>query len=297
MPGKVTLFLIFIFSIRSLSAQEVTVRGGFVQDSLSIGEEIEFWITASYPTSVEMIFPDSNFNFIPFEFLSKSYVPTTLYDQQAFDSAVYTLQSFEIEPVQYLDLPAILLTESDSTSIDTPLDSIYFKNLVLVATDTTALKTDLSYFDVDRRFNHPLWLIILGSLITIGVIFLLIFGKKIRRALLLKRMKKDYIRFSNILSSHIDSLRQAPETKLAENAITDWKLYMEKLEKKPYSKMTTKEILTYGYTRELDQTLRAIDRFVYGKMSEGELIKSFQSIEDFTQHRYSIIKDQVKHGN
>ena len=95
------LFLIFS-SI--LSAQEVKVDGGFVEDSLLIGQDVNFWITATYPVDLEMVFPDSIYNFSPFEFSSKTYFPTRTVDGAAFDSTVYTIQSFEIDLVQYLAL-------------------------------------------------------------------------------------------------------------------------------------------------------------------------------------------------
>ncbi len=68
------------------------------------------------------------------------------------------------------------------------------------------------------------------------------------------------------------------------------------LEDKPYTKLTTKEIMMLEYTKELKETLRNIDRSVYGRVPNEELYKEFQAVEDFTQHRYSVITDQIKNG-
>jgi hypothetical protein len=48
------------------------------------------------------------------------------------------------------------------------------------------------------------------------------------------------------------------------------------------------------HTAELKDTLKSIDRSVYGKKENAELFKDFQAIEDFTQHRYQLIIDQIK---
>ena len=55
------------------SAQEIRVKGGFVEDSLVIGQPINFWISATYSPSLEMVFPDSNYAFGVFEFDDKTF--------------------------------------------------------------------------------------------------------------------------------------------------------------------------------------------------------------------------------
>ena len=97
----------------------------------------------------------------------------------AFDSTVYTVQSFEIDKVQYLQLPAIILNGSDSTVINTPLDSIFLTELAPFVSDSTSLKKNLAYQNVNTQFNYPLLYYVLGGLILLTIILLLIFGKRI----------------------------------------------------------------------------------------------------------------------
>jgi len=85
--------------------QEIEVKGGFVQDSLKIGMNVEYWMTAKYPANLDFFLPDSNFNFSPYEFGSRQYFETKADSIFALDSVVYSLQSFEIGLVQYLQLP------------------------------------------------------------------------------------------------------------------------------------------------------------------------------------------------
>src|SRR5919108_3504153 len=81
-------------------AQDVTVRGGFFLDSLSIGDETGFYLSATYPSNLNIIFPDSTFNYSPFEFKRKHYFPTHTAEGKSYDSVIYYLSTFEVEKVQ-----------------------------------------------------------------------------------------------------------------------------------------------------------------------------------------------------
>ncbi|MEQ8583247.1 MAG: hypothetical protein RIC30_10070 [Marinoscillum sp.] len=297
MQGRLLIYILGLLIMVGINAQKITVKGGFVEDSLKIGEDIHYWISAEYPDQLELILPDTLYDFSPFEFSGKKYFPSKIKIDRAFDSAVYTLQSYEIDAVQSLSIPVFILNPTgDSTRIDAEVDSIYFKQLLEVVTDTTSLKTNLAYQNVSTQFNFPLLWIILGVLLVLTLTIYLIFGKKIRKTMRLRKLKKDFITFSEHLTMDIRSLKESPNQKIAEHALTEWKIFLERLEQRPFSKLTTKEIMALEYTGELNGTLKNIDRCVYGGRSNEELYKDFQAIEDFTQHRYSVITDQIKNS-
>ncbi|MFY0607133.1 MAG: hypothetical protein JXR10_10475 [Cyclobacteriaceae bacterium] len=287
--------LIVLLTMLDLSAQKITLKGGFVEDSLKIGENINFWMSAKYPESFELILPDTTYDFTPFEFSRKEYFEGKIINGEIFDSAVYTLQSYEIDPVQYLTLPAFLIKENgDSTRITMDTDSIYFYELIPQVTDTTSLKTNIAYLDVSSQFNYPMMWIILGVLLILAIGGYLIFGSKVRKYFKLRSLRKAYISFSEQLTLNIRALKSSPDQELAEKTLSNWKMFLEKLEERPFSKLTTKEIMNLGFTSELNGTLKSIDRSVYGAKVNEELYKDFQAVEDFTQHRYSIVIDQIK---
>ncbi|WP_420318292.1 hypothetical protein [Ekhidna sp.] len=294
--GKYWIAIIALLCTINLRAQEVVVKGGFVEDSLLIGQDINFWISASYPPELEMIFPDSLYSFAPFEFSGKTYLPTQIKDGLAFDTTVYTIQSFEIDKVQYLKLPAVILSSGDSSVIETPLDSIYLTELAPVVSDSTKLKTNLDYQAVNRQFNYPLMYYIIGGLILLVIILLLIFGKRIIKWIKLRKLRTQYEQFAEVFNSYITKLKVDPEPELAEKALVLWKNYQQRLDKKPFSVMTTKEILSYDFTDELATPLKSIDRVVYGKRMQENIFQDFQQIEDFTQERYSKKVAAIKDG-
>lgn len=288
--------VVMAFSVFTFG-QKITVKGGFVEDSLQIGENIHFWLSAQYPENLEILLPDTNYQFSPFEYFGKSYFNSQLEVSNIRDSAVYILQSYEIDLVQYLSMPAFLISsKGDTTIIESNIDSIYFFELAPQVSDTTQLKSNLALQDVSKEVNLPVIGIILIVIGCIAAIVFLVFGKKIRRRFQLKKLQKEYIKFSERLTENIRHLKSAPSQKLAEQTLTEWKIFLERLEKKPISKLTTKEIMALEYTSELNSTLRNIDRCVYGGHVSDSIYKDFQAIEDFTQHRYSVITDQIKNS-
>ena len=294
-PGKLITILTLFFSLTAHS-QEISVKGGFVEDSLVIGQKINYWISATYPASMEMIFPDSNYTFSPFEFADKTYFTTELRGKLAFDSTIYTLQSFEIDPVQYLQLNAIILSVEDSTLIESPLDSIYLTELAPQVSDSTKLKTNLDYQAVNTQFNYPLMYYILGGLALLIIIFLLVFGKRIIKYLKVKKLERDYRSFSGAFNDYINTLKKEPEPQTAEAALTIWKKYQQRLDKVAFASFTTKDILALDYTNELKEPLNSIDRVVYGRRIQENVYQDFQQIEDFTDERFQKKVAEIKHG-
>jgi Txe/YoeB family toxin of Txe-Axe toxin-antitoxin module len=107
-------------------------------------------------------------------------------------------------------------------------------------------------------------------------------------------MKKDYEKFNEQFSALIQEVKSTPEKTNVEKSLNIWKKYAEKLEKEPFRKLTTTEILEYSFTSELSEALKKIDRLIYGNQTQDNIFKELEVIEDFTQHRYSIKKMELK---
>ena len=144
--------------------------------------------------------------------------------------------------------------------------------------------------------NYPLMWIIVGILLVISLMIFFIFGQKIRNYFTIRRLKKEYGLFSNFISQSINVLKESVDRERAAQSLTQWKNYLERIELQPFSKLTTKEILALEFTSELKEALRNIDKNVYGNHRDPELYKSFQDIEDFTQHRFHMKIADIKNG-
>lgn len=281
------------------AAQDVKVRGGFFLDSLRVGDQTGFYLTAEYPANLNIAFPDSTFNFGPFEFISKQYFPTETTSGQSYDSVIYYLSTFEIEPLQMLSLPVFQLNEHDSTIYSTDIDTVSLIELAKNLPDTVTaqnvpLRQNTVYENVARHFNYPVLIISLAALMVIAVIVWAGFGKKIRKHFKLKKMFRAHQRFLDAYNQQVETIKAAFSATQTEHALAHWKKYMEQLESRPYTKLTTRETVRMENNEVLGKNLHSIDGAIYGHNTR--VIESLESLKQFADQRFSKKLEEVKHG-
>jgi len=294
---QLSILLTFISSV--CISQEIQVKGHFEGDTVKLGQPIQFHLTATYPQSVQVLFPDSTFSFAPFEFQKKKFFTTKTENGISYDSVIYTLSTYEIDSLQRLALPVFQLQKKDCVVYYSETDTVFFKKLVNAVPDSLAinqlpLKTNTAYSPVSWLLNYPLALIIGGSLLLIAIIVWIIFGKRIRKYFTVKQLTRSHAAFINRFEQSVEKVKSSFSPELAESSVLIWKKYMEELSAKPYTKYTSREIRETE-NDELGQTLHSVDRMVYGRISP-ETFDSFQQLKDFTQNRFNQKIEEVKHG-
>ena len=280
-------------------AQDVNVRGGFFMDSLRVGDETGFYLSARYPSNLNLVFPDSSFNYGPFEFVSKQYFPTETKSGQSYDSVIYFLTTFEIDPLQMLSLPVFQLNEEDSTTYQTDIDTIALIELAknipdTVTTQTLPLRENTIHENVPKHFNYPVLIISLVALSVVLVIVWVVFGKNIRKHLKVKKMLKAHRRFLEVYDQQIEAIKTAFSSDQTEHALAHWKKYMEQLESRPYTKLTTRETVRIENDEALSKNLHSIDGAIYGHNTR--VIESLESLKQFADQRFGKKVEEVKHG-
>ena len=86
--SRVVLAIALVFGFLSSPAQEVIVKGTFRSDSIMIGKPVAYSLTASYPRDLQILFPDSTYDFTPYELDSKEYFTTRTPEMFSSTSAV-----------------------------------------------------------------------------------------------------------------------------------------------------------------------------------------------------------------
>ncbi len=276
--------------------QEIDVKGGFLVDTIKVGEPFSYYLTVSYPQEMEVVFPDSTYDFKPYDFYNKISFKTKVSSDHLIDSAVYTLASFELDTWQKMKLPVYLIKKQDSVSLYADTDSVYLMQLTSQVTDTTSVVPNLAFQEVETEINLPYLYIGLFALIAALFIVLLLFGKKINKTFVLRRLKRDYTRFSNQFDQIIQRLGKENSPEEVEKGALLWKHYLEKLEKKPYSSQTTKELINSGIDNKLVPSLKNIDKSIYGQLAIDNIHKDFEILDDFTLEKYHNKLEEVKNG-
>ena len=87
---RIILILIFISS--KLFSQEIKYKTYFLDEKIKIGDSIQLVSVINYPKEIELIKPDSSYNFSPFYFISKKNFQSRLNKKnKIYDSTVYYL--------------------------------------------------------------------------------------------------------------------------------------------------------------------------------------------------------------
>ncbi len=277
-------------------AQDNKPVGYFLKDSVKIGETVPYVFRYTDRKNRPVIFPDSLFNFSPFELVDKAYFDTKSDSIFSIDSAVYYLSTFEIDTVQKLALPVFVVLEKDSFSIFADTDSIILNQVVLAMPDSVALEESAHYRPVGLQFNYPYWIVGLIILGVIGLIVLIAFGKRIRSKILLYRLKKKLEKFNLAFDNEMLGLNSQPTKDKIEAVLKFWKSYMEGLEKIPYTKLTTREIVILQQNSSLEETLKSIDRNIYSPIAVNALQNDFEFLKDYSLDRYNHVTEVLRNA-
>ena len=277
-------------------SQDLKPKGHFLKDSVKIGESVPYVFSYSDKKNRPVLFPDSLYDFSPFELVDKAYFDTKSDSIVSIDSAVYYLTTFEIDTVQKLTLPVFVMIGNDSLSIYADEDSIILNQVVLQMPDSVSLEESAYYRPVGLQFNYPYWIIGLIILGVIALLTLIIYGKQIRKRIQLYRLRKKLEKFNLAFDEELEKLGQDTTKDNIEHVLKFWKSYMEGLEKIPFTKLTTKEIVFLHQNTSLEETLKSIDRSIYSKTAANALQNDFEFLKDYSLDRYNHITEVIRNA-
>jgi hypothetical protein len=240
----------------------------FFTDSVLVGDHVKAVLYYRHDSKEEIIFPDSNYNFKPFEFVSKQYFPTTSTEGESLDSAIYTLTIFEIEGIHSLTLPVLTFRGKDTLRVFASSDSIAIKPIITVLTDSLKLKSNTQLFELENQFNYQILSIIIVFLLLVGLAIYLILGKNIFEQIRKYRRKIAHERFLKMYDEIVNNATTMTPQKM-EDAVSLWKKYIETIENKPYTTYTSSEIGHYLKNDSIKKNLQSIDVAIYsGRVAE-----------------------------
>jgi hypothetical protein len=298
--GLAACILLFLQLAGQAQDTNVAVRAGFIEDSLRVGDPVRFYLTARYAQGQQVLFPDSTFAYAPFELDHRSYTPTDTRDGMSYDSVVYHVTTFELDEHPSLSLPVYLLTPQDCTAFESPRDTIRLAlspmpGLDSITIDKLPLRENVAYHDVPQAFNYIIALIAGGALLLIATLVWVFFGRRIRKYFRVRRMLKMHEQFMIAYGGSLAGIHSNFSAASAEHVLAQWKLYMEQLEIRPYTKMTTREIQAALKDDAVTRTLKAIDGAIYGHSTQAAT-ESLTNLRDLANQRFAVKLQEVKNG-
>ncbi|WP_192820741.1 hypothetical protein [Rufibacter sp. LB8] len=278
---------------------KVQVDGYFLRDSVELGQTVRYVLLSRHAPQAEVVFPDSSFKFAPFELVNKEYFTTRTQNGLSTDSTVYTLRTFQLQPVQRLQLQVLLFLNGDSLQLATKPDSVVLVQHVTAVADALPLKANTPLQYVPEKFNYLYWSL---GLVAAAVFFTAIwalFGKSLNTRYKLYVLRKDQAQFQSRFNNAKERFRRLKTMEPLERAITLWKNYLTKLEEEEISSFTTKEITTfYEEDERVSNTLKVCDRAIYGNIisdDENEVAQALSQLAEFAATRYTLIRDSLRH--
>ncbi len=297
MTSRIALLSVAISLAWPATAQEPTVRGRFLGDSIRIGEEAVYVLGATYPQEVNVLFPDSTINTFPFEYARREYFPTVTRNGVSRDSVVYYYRTFEPDSIQALSLPVYVVHDQDCTAVYARADSLILKRILALPDtarlDAVALKETLAFERIPTPFGWVLAAAITGLLLLLAAGAYAVFGKSIRRHYRMRQLRRNYARFVETYTSNLSRLRESKSPDVAESTVSLWKKYLERLELMPYTKLTTKETMQLIRDESIRKSLQSIDRSIYGGHTVD--VKPFEGLMDFARDKYQRKMEEVMH--
>ena len=189
--------------------------------------------------------------------------------------------------------------QSDCTVVQSRADSVLITQFVAQVPDTVSteqlpLKMNTTYQNVHYALNFWMIVIVLGVLCVLALLTWLLFGKKIRRYLLARRLQKNHAYFIDRYNALLAQLKAAFSPPATESALVTWKKYMEQLDARPYTKLTTRETVSIIQEPALSEHLRRIDNAIYGHSTT--VVESLENLKNFAHQQYQRKLREVQHG-
>jgi hypothetical protein len=277
-----------LLSPTAVQGQKRKPKGVFLTDTIETGKPFSYSFSFLHDPVQEVFFPDSSFSFSPFEVIDQEFFTTRTDSSGSLDSTVYRIISFDVSPTQTLSLPVYVLADGDCTVAYAEVDTVFLRLLLPVSArlDTLSLQADTRVELLLRQFDYPVFVAVLLSIGLFVSLVYWLFGRGIMkqwRMFQLQRRHSDFVRNFNRLNRNA---REIDSTVEAEKAVVIWKKYLERVEKKPFTTYTTREILDNIPDEALENALKEIDHIIYGQVKSNQMDASLQVLKNIAQRSY-----------
>ena len=290
---RIFIFFLFFVSYKSIG-QEIKVEANFIEDSIQIGNIVSYNLNVSYPNNIEVLLPDSNYNYSPFEYINKSYSSTINDSIYNYDKVNYKFTSFNLDSIQFLKLPVFIINSNDSLIMYSNTDSIFLMEFIKELSDSLNLKSNTKFSIVDLAIDYPFLSKITSFLIIFTITFYLLFRKKINKYFKTKYTKKEFNTFINKIEKLNNEIQKDFKIEKIELFLLLWKRYNEKVSKYPYSSLTTSEIIHLGIVNDIKENLNSLDNTIYGNKKITDFKKTFIMLK---KHSTKIFNNKLKEIN
>ena len=289
------LSLILLFPVISF-AQEINYKGFFKKDKASIGDTIYFISIIKYPKNIEIIQPDSSYNYKSFEYINKIVTPSYKMDEKIVDSTIYLIRTFNFNSIQSLELSSYIINNGDSLVITSNTDSISINNQITAIDQSLKVKYNTIYSKIHSLINYITIITISLIIISIIIVVYILFGKKIRTYFKIRKLNKQLKKFIFEYKSQLSKYRTNKLKHELEKLLIIWKIYMEYTSSRPYLSSTTKEIQLFNKDIKTINSLKIIDKKIYSNDNKALESKDINNLYKEAKKSFDNKLYEIKNG-
>jgi hypothetical protein len=293
--------LLFCLALAPLHAQPRPtdkLEGRFRQQSVRVGEPLDYELRYEHAPDLEVIFPDSLASFAPFEYAGKTFFPTQTRNGRSVDRTIYHLLAFRLDSVQALALPVTVLHGYDTLTLTPAPARVQLRRTAPTGAFSGAglppLRQNLALLTVEPAFNYPYW--IAGTMLAMGLLLggAALFRRRLGRRYQGYKLRKNHVYFLAQFARHAERFELSRSTANVERAVALWKNYLAGLENSALNSYTTREIVAYFEDdTDVRRALSTTDRVIYGNLlseEATEVDRAFQRLRNFAERRYEGMK-------
>src|SRR5690606_10235261 len=274
-------------------SQELKVEGYFLQDSAMLGERVGYVLKAAYPSRLNVLFPDSAYQYGSMEFLDKQIFTSYTQDSTTLDSAVYYLSNFSLEPIKQYRLPVFEVLRYDSISHFPQEAALHLKLTIDEMPEELEFKETNRYQPIDKDFNYIYLIIGLGALLVLAVVLFLVFGKRVSKSWKIYQEKRKQKRFITQWNKTKKGFIAQPTLEHADELLGLWKARMEDLTGKPFKEWTATEIAEHLEMQEVLADSRKKEQINYAGQAAENVEQACEDLEAIsTSNDHGKIKAQ-----
>jgi hypothetical protein len=289
------LSLILLFPVISF-AQEINYKGFFKKDKASIGDTIYFISIIKYPKNIEIIQPDSSYNYKSFEYINKIVTPSYKMDEKIVDSTIYLIRTFNFNSIQSLELSSYIINNGDSLVINSNTDSISINNQITAIDQSLKVKYNTIYSKIHSLINYINIITISLIIISIIIVVYILFGKKIKTYFKIRKLNKQLKKFIFEYKSQLSKYRTNKLKHELEKLLIIWKIYMEYTSSRPYLSSTTKEIQLFNKDIKTINSLKIIDKKIYSNDNKALESKDINNLYKEAKKSFDNKLYEIKNG-
>ena len=288
------LFIACCIPMAHAQFADIEIKASINKSMITLGEEIQYTITISYPKTYDVYFSDSTYFKNQIEFIDKHFSNTKWTDGLCKDSITYTLRYFGQDRNIELNAPIYLFKNSFHDTLFMHHDPLLVEiKQTPIASSYQWLSSD-SYKDVKLNTDYfKITLTALSSIIIL-IIFYFIAGKKLIRRIQLIRININHRNFLTVYDLQVKNFSVSKKRSDLETIINAWKAYISKLNNSNITSLTTTELNNIVIMKDIVAALKKIDEFIYGGLNENDSISALSELKRFSHKLFILKKNELK---